>query len=61
MKTIGLHSIFKDKAVISPVPNYFINTETPIICYKHNKPIRSTIYNFKKITILDTDSNTPDS
>ena len=48
MKIIGLHSIFKDKAVISPVPNYFINTETPIICYKHNKPIRSTIYNFKK-------------
>ena len=40
---IDLHSIFKDNLVISPIPNYFKKSETPIICYKYNKPIRSTI------------------
>ena len=39
---IDLHSIFKDNLVISSIPNYFNNSETPIICYKYNKPIRST-------------------
>ena len=37
-------------------------SETPIICYKYNKPIRSTIFNFNKIVNdLDIDSNTPAS
>ena len=40
----------------------FNNSETPIICYKYNKPIRSTIFNFNKIVNdLDIDSNTPAS
>ena len=57
-----LHSIFKDNLVISSVPNYLNNSETPIIGYKYNKPIRSTIFNFDKIvTDIDIDSNTPDS
>ena len=57
-----LHSIFKDNLVISSIPNYFNNSETPIICYKYNKPIRSTIFNSNKIvTDIDIDSNTPDS
>ena len=48
--------------VISSIPNYFNNSETPIICYKYNKPIRSTIFNFNKIVNdLDIDSNTPAS
>ena len=48
--------------MISSIPNYFNNSETPIICYKYNKPIRSTIFNFKKIvTDIDIDSYTPDS
>ena len=62
---IGLGSfycIFKDNSVISSIPNYFNNSETPIICYKYNKPIRSTIFNFNKIVNdLDIDSNTPAS
>ena len=59
---IDLHSIFKDNSVISTIPNYFNNSETPIICYKYNKPIRSTIFNFNKIVNdLDIDSNTPAS
>ena len=59
---INLHSIFKDNSVISSIPNYFNNSETPIICYKYNKPIRSTIFNFNKIVNdLDIDSNTPAS
>ena len=59
---IDLHSIFKDNSVISSIPNYFNNSETPIICYKYNKPIRSTIFNFNKIVNdLDIDSNTPAS
>ena len=62
MEFIDLHSIFKDKSVISSFPNYFNNTETPIISYKYNKPIRSTILNFDKIVPdMDIDSNTPDS
>ena len=55
--------------MISSIPNYFNNSETPIICYKYNKPIRSTIFNFNKIydlddldaNDLDIDSNTPAS
>ena len=59
---IDLHSIFKDNSVISSIPNYFNNSETPIICYKYNKPIGSTIFNFNKIVNdLDIDSNTPAS
>ena len=59
---IDIHSIFKDNSVISSIPNYFNNSETPIICYKYNKPIRSTIFNFNKIVNdLDIDSNTPAS
>ena len=59
---IDLHSISKDNFVISSIPNYFNNSETPIICYKYNKPIRSTVFNFNKIvTEIDTYSNTPDS
>ena len=59
---IDLHSIFKDNLVISSIPNYFNNSVTPIICYKYNKPIRSSIFNFNKIvTDINIDSNTPDS
>ena len=55
---IDLHSIFKDNLVISSIPNYFNNSETPIICYKYNKHIRSTIFNFNKIVNdIDIDSN----
>ena len=41
--------------------NYFKNSETPIICYKYNKLIRFTIFNFNKmVTDIDIDSNTPE-
>ena len=40
---INLPSTFKDKSVISSIPTYFENKESPIICYKYNKPIRSTV------------------
>ena len=39
---ITLTSIFKDKSVISSIPTYIENKDSPIICYKYNKPIRST-------------------
>ena len=61
MEFIDLPSIFKDNIVISSIPNYFNNSETPIICYKYNQPIRSTIFNFNGIvTDINIDSNTPD-
>ena len=48
--------------MISSIPNYFNYFEPPIICYKYNKPIRSTISNFNKIVNdIDIDSNTPAS
>ena len=59
---IDLHSIFKDNLVISSIPNYFNNSETPIICYKYNKPISSTVFDLNIIiTDIDIDSNTPDT
>ena len=36
---IDTPSIFKDRSVISSIPAYFQNSEPPIMCYKHNKPI----------------------
>ena len=48
--------------MVSSIPNYFNYSETPIICYEYNKPIRSTIFNFTKIVAdSNIDSNTPDS
>ena len=62
MEFIDLYSIFKDNLVISSTPNYLNNSESPIICYKYNTLIRSTIFNFNKLlTDKDIDSNTPDS
>ena len=62
MESIDLHNTFKDNLVISSISNYFNNSETSIICYKYNKPIRSTIFNFNKIvTDINIDSNNPDS
>ena len=59
---IDLHSIFKENLVISSFPNYLNNSETPIICYKYNNPIRSTIFNFNRIVNdIDIESNTPAS
>ena len=38
------------------------NSEPPIICYKYNKPIRNTIFNFNKlVSDLDIHANTPKS
>ena len=45
---INLPSIFKDKSIISSIPTYFENKESLIICYKYNKPIRSTVFNYNK-------------
>ena len=43
--------------MISSIPNYFNNPETPMICYKYNKPIRSPISYFNKtVTDIDIDS-----
>ena len=49
MEFIDVHSIFKDNLVISSIPNCFNNSETPIICYKYNKQIKSSIFNFNKL------------
>ena len=62
MDFIDLPSIFRDSSVISSIPTCFQNSETPIICYKYNKPIRSIIFNFNKlVSDLDIDTSTPDT
>ena len=62
MDFIDLPSIFRDGSVISFIPTYFQNSETPIIYYKYNKPIRSIIFHFNKlVSDLDIDTNTPDT
>ena len=59
MDFIDLTSIFRDNSVISSIPTCFENTETPIICYKYNKPVRSIIFNFNKlVSDPDIDTNT---
>ena len=60
MEYISLPSIFKDTSLASVIPAYLKNTEAPIICYKYNKSIRSTIFIFNKlVSDLDIDANTP--
>ena len=62
MDFIDLPSIFRDSLVISSIPTYFQNSETHIICYKYNKPIRSIIFNFNKlVSDLDIDISIPDT
>ena len=57
---INLPSIFKDKSVISSIPTYFKNKASPVICYKYNKPIRSTVFNNNKLaTELDIENYIP--
>ena len=59
---IDLPSIFKDRSVTSAIPTYFQNSEPPIICYKYNKLIRNTVFNFNKlVSDLDIHANTPES
>ena len=59
---IELPSIFQDISVTSSIPDYFQYSEPPIICYKHNKPIRNIIFIFNKlVSDLDIDYITPDS
>ena len=48
--------------MISSIPNYFDNSETPIICYKYNEPIGLAMFDFNKIvTDIDMGSSAPDS
>ena len=62
MDFIDLHSIFMVNLVISSIPNYFYNSETPINAINIKKTIKSTIFNLNKIvTDMTIDSNTPDS
>ena len=59
---INFPSIFKEKYVISSIPTYFENKESPIICFKYDKPIRSTVFNYNKLlTELDIENYIPDS
>ena len=59
---INLPGISKDKSVISSIPTFFENKESPMICYKYNKLIRSTVFNYNKlVTELDIENSIPDS
>ena len=58
---INLRSIFKDKSVISSIATYFEYKESPNICYKYNKPIRSTVLNYdKSVAELDIETTISD-
>ena len=58
---INLPSIFKDKYVISSIPTYFENKESPIVCYKYNKPFHNAVLKYSKlVTVLDTETTDPD-
>ena len=56
------YTVFKDKSVFSSIPTYFENKESPIICYKYNKHIRSTVLNYNNwVTELGIEITIPDS
>ena len=62
MDFIDLPSIFQHRTVTSPIPDYLYNIIIIIICYKYNKPMRHTIFNFNKLVFdLDIHANTPSS
>ena len=63
MDLTDLPSIFHDKSVTSSIiPHYFHNSDSPIICYKYNKPIRNMIFTLTKlVSDLDIYANTPNS
>ena len=65
LSTRGLNSLTYpeiDKSVISSIPTYYENKESPMICYKYNKPICSTVFNYNKlVTELDIENYIPDS
>ena len=46
---INLPSIFKDKSVISSIPTYFENKESPIIRYKYKQPKRYKLWSCQKM------------
>ena len=54
---IKLPSVFNDRYITLSIPD-----APPIICYKYNKPIRNTIFNFNKlVSDLDNHTNTSDT
>ena len=62
MEFIDLPSILRDNLVISSIPTYFRNTETPMIRYKYNRPVSSIIFSFNKlVSDLAVDTNTPET
>ena len=59
---IDLPNIFKDRSITSSISTYFQISDAPIVCYKYNKPIRNTVFNFNKlVSDLDIHTNTPES
>ena len=46
---INLPSIFKDKSVISSIPTYFENKESPIIRYRYKQPKRYKLWSCQKM------------
>ena len=57
---INSPSIFRCNNVVSSIPSYVENTESPTICYKYNKHVRNTIRNFNKtVSNLDLDLDDP--
>ena len=57
---IDLPSIFLDNNVISSIPSYFENRESPIICYKYNKPIHNTRNFNELLSDFDTETSSHD-
>ena len=48
--------------VIFSISTYFENKKSTIVCYKYNKSIPSTVFNYNKLaTELDIENSIPDS
>ena len=59
---IDLPGVFGGGSVASSMPACFRSSEPPIICYKYNKPIRNTVFDFNKLVSgLGIRASTPGS
>ena len=53
---------FDDKSVIFSIHAYFENKESPVICYKYNKPKSNSVINYiRLVTELDVENSIAES
>ena len=59
---IDLPGMFRNNNVVSAMPSYFENTESPIVCCRCSRPVRGAVLNVNMlVSDLDLETSSPDS